>query len=48
VVLSGTGGTPGYSYAVVSATNLVPPVVWTPVVTKVFDGGDGYKPNPCS
>jgi hypothetical protein len=43
VVLSGTGGTPGYSYAVVSTTNLVPPVVWLPVVTNVFDGGGNFN-----
>ena len=49
LVLSGTGGTPGNSYAVLSATNLVPPVVWTPVVTNVFgaDGNFGYT-NPVS
>jgi fibronectin-binding autotransporter adhesin len=43
VVLSGTGGTPGYSYAVLSATNLAPPVVWSPVVTNAFDGGGNFS-----
>ena len=43
LVLSGTGGTAGNSYAVVSATNLNPPVVWTPVVTNQFDGLGGFS-----
>ena len=37
LVVSGTGGVAGNSYAVLSATNLNPPVVWTPVVTNKFD-----------
>jgi len=43
LVLSGTGGTAGNSYAVVSTTNLNPPVVWTPVVTNQFDGLGGFS-----
>ena len=43
VVLSGTGGTPGHSYAVVNATNLNPPILWSPVVTNVFDGGGNFS-----
>jgi len=43
LVLSGTGGAAGNSYAVVSATNLNPPVVWLPVVTNVFGGGGSFS-----
>ena len=42
LVLSGTNGTAGYSYAVLSATNLNPPVVWTPMVTNTFDGSGNF------
>ena len=42
LVLSGTGGVAGNSYAVVSATNLNPPVVWTPVVTNKFTAGGNF------
>ena len=40
---------PGNRYAVVNATNLTPPVVWTPLVTNVFgaDGSFSYT-NPVS
>jgi len=40
LLLSGTGGVPGNSYSVLSATNLAPPVGWSPLVTNVF-GADG-------
>jgi len=43
LVLSGTGGTPGYSYVVAGATNLTPPVVWVPVVTNVFGAGGSFS-----
>jgi len=43
LVLSGTGGVPGYSYAEVSATNLNPPVVWVPVATNHFDGSGNFS-----
>jgi len=43
LVLSGTGGVAGNSYAVESATNLTPPVVWAPVVTNVFGGGGSFS-----
>ena len=43
LVLSGTGGVAGGSYAVVSTPNLNPPVVWTPVVTNKFDGGGNFS-----
>jgi len=42
LVLSGTGGVAGNSYAVLSATNLNQPV-WTPVVTNVFGGGGSFS-----
>lgn len=42
VVLSGTGGTPGHGYAVLSTTNLNP-AVWTPVVTNAFDGSGNFS-----
>jgi hypothetical protein len=31
-------GQPGGSYVLLGATNLVPPVVWLPVLTNVADG----------
>ncbi len=43
LVLSGTGGVAGNSYAVLSATNLNSPVVWTPVVTNTFNGGGSFS-----
>ena len=43
LVLSGTGGTPGYGYEVVAATNLSPPVGWVPLATNVFDGGGNFS-----
>ena len=43
LVLSGTGGVAGNSYAVVSATNLNPPVVWTPVVTNKFTASGNFS-----
>ncbi len=43
LVLSGTGGTAGHSYAVVSTTNLAPPVIWSPVVTNAFDGSGNFS-----
>jgi hypothetical protein len=36
LVVSG-GGQPGCSYILVRATDLVPPVVWTPVMTNLAD-----------
>jgi hypothetical protein len=43
LVLSGTGGVAGNSYAVQTTTNLSPPVVWTPVMTNVFDGSGNFS-----
>ena len=43
MVLSGTGGVAGNSYAVLSAMNLNPPVTWTPVVTNVFGAGGSFS-----
>jgi autotransporter-associated beta strand protein len=43
LVLSGTGGVAGDSYAVLSATNLNPPVAWSPVVTNVFGIGGSFS-----
>jgi hypothetical protein len=43
VVLSGTGGAPGNSYAVVNATNLTPPVMWSPLVTNVIGAGGSFS-----
>jgi fibronectin-binding autotransporter adhesin len=43
LVLSGTGGVANDSYAVQSATNLNPPVVWSPVVTNKFDGSGNFS-----
>ncbi|MCU0786541.1 MAG: hypothetical protein MUF81_21350, partial [Verrucomicrobia bacterium] len=44
LVLSGTNGTPGYTYTVVSATNVTLPMAsWTPVATNVFDGSGNFS-----
>jgi fibronectin-binding autotransporter adhesin len=43
VVLNGTGGAPGNSYAVLSTTSLNAPVVWLPVVTNTFDGSGNFN-----
>jgi hypothetical protein len=44
VVLSGTGGTAGYSYAVLTATNVTLPIAsWTPVVTNTFGAGGSFS-----
>jgi hypothetical protein len=44
VVLSGTGGTTGYSYAVVTSTNVtLPMTLWTPVATNVFGAGGSFS-----
>ena len=43
LVLSGTGGAAGNSYAVQSATNLNPPVVWSPVQTNTFGVGGSFN-----
>jgi hypothetical protein len=44
VVLSGTGGTEGNSYAVLSSTNVTLPVVsWTPLVTNVYGPGGSFS-----
>jgi autotransporter-associated beta strand protein len=43
LVLSGSGGAAGYSYSVLSSTNLVTlPGGWTPVGTGNFDGFGGF------
>ena len=38
LILTGTGGTPNAGYAVLSTTNLTPPVVWTVSATGNLDG----------
>jgi hypothetical protein len=43
LVLSGSGGGAGNSYVVLSATNLTPPVVWTPVATNAFNGSGSFS-----
>jgi hypothetical protein len=43
LILSGTGGTPGYNYAVLVATNLTAPVVWMPTATNTFDGSGNFS-----
>ena len=42
LVLSGSGGTPGNSYAVLSTTNLNP-AVWTSVATNQFDANGNFS-----
>jgi hypothetical protein len=44
VVLSGTGGTAGNSYAVLSSTNVTLPVAsWTPLVTNLYGPGGTFS-----
>jgi autotransporter-associated beta strand protein len=44
VVVSGTGGTAGNSYAVLSSTNVTLPVAsWTPLVTNVYGPGGSFS-----
>lgn len=43
LVLSGTGGMAGNSYAVLTATNLNSPVVWAPAVTNKFDVSGNFS-----
>jgi hypothetical protein len=43
LVLAGTGGAAGNRYVVLSATNLTPPVVWTPIATNAFDGSGNFS-----
>jgi hypothetical protein len=41
LVISGTGGTAGFQFAVLTSTNLVLPLSqWTPIVTNTFTGGN--------
>jgi len=37
LTVSGTGR-PGYTYVLVSTTNLLPPIIWSPVMTNMADG----------
>ncbi|HEV2393971.1 MAG TPA: hypothetical protein VG146_16585 [Verrucomicrobiae bacterium] len=44
VIISGTGGTPGNSYYVLSTTNVaLPRADWTPVATNVFDSNGNFN-----
>ncbi len=44
VVVSGTGGTPGGSYFVLTSTNLATPrSLWAPVATNLFDGSGNFN-----
>jgi hypothetical protein len=44
VIISGTGGTQGDTYYVVSSTNVALPLVdWTPVATNVFGPGGVFS-----
>jgi hypothetical protein len=44
VVLSGTGGTAGANYYVVSSTNVALPLInWTRLATNVFDGSGNFN-----
>jgi hypothetical protein len=44
VVINGTGGPPGGSYAVLSSTNVtLPRASWTPVATNMFDGSGNFS-----
>ena len=43
LILSGTGGTPGTNYYVLTSTNVVLPMVnWTPLATNQFDGSGNF------
>jgi hypothetical protein len=44
LVLSGTGGTPGASFAWLTATNLTTPLAdWTTNTTGTFNGSGGFS-----
>jgi len=44
LVLSGTGGTPGGAYTVLTSANLALPLsIWTPVATNTFDGSGNFS-----
>jgi len=43
IVVSGTGMTPNYSYAILSTTSLTPPVIWTPIATDMADGSGNFN-----
>ncbi|MEY4386508.1 MAG: hypothetical protein RLY20_1791, partial [Verrucomicrobiota bacterium] len=43
LILSGTGGTPGGNYSVLTATNMATPIAsWTPIATNQFDGSGNF------
>ena len=43
LVISGSGGAPGATYFVLTATNIAQPLLqWTPVLTNMFDGGGNF------
>lgn len=43
LILSGTGGTPGANYYVLTSTNVALPMVnWTPLATNQFDGSGNF------
>ncbi|HEX5219931.1 MAG TPA: autotransporter-associated beta strand repeat-containing protein [Verrucomicrobiae bacterium] len=43
IVVTGTGGTPGGTYHVVTTTNLTLPMLqWLPIATNTFDGGGNF------
>ncbi len=44
LVISGTNGTPGLNYAVLTSTNVALPLAsWTALVTNVFDGNGNFS-----
>jgi hypothetical protein len=44
LILSGSGGTPGYPYAVLGATNVAQPwSSWEPLATNFFDGSGNFN-----
>jgi autotransporter-associated beta strand protein len=43
-VVSGTGGTPGWPYYILTTTNAATPLAqWTPVITNLFDATGGFS-----
>jgi autotransporter-associated beta strand protein len=44
LILGGSGGTPGYPFAVVGTTNVAQPwLLWAPLVTNFFDGTGSFS-----
>jgi hypothetical protein len=43
MILTGTGGTPGSGYSILTTTNLSAPVIWTTNTTGILDGAGAFS-----